>query len=265
MNKHLVCIDSDGCAMDTMTIKHLKCFGPCMVEEWGLEEYKQPILDKWNDINLYTKTRGINRFKGLVKILEFVNENYREIDDIKTLRDWTIETPALSENALRERIAKGSALILEKALSWSIKTNLAIDALLPEEKKAFKYVRESILKAKENCDIAIVSSANRKAMEEEWNREGLMPYISHCLAQDSGTKEICLKKLKELGYESILMVGDALGDLEAARNAGVLFYPILCRSEEESWQEFYNDVVEEFLNDEYQQDKYIDGFIANLE
>ena len=32
---YLVCIDSDGCAMDTMDIKHHRCFGPCMVEEWG--------------------------------------------------------------------------------------------------------------------------------------------------------------------------------------------------------------------------------------
>ena len=25
---YLVCVDSDGCAMDTMDIKHFKCFGP---------------------------------------------------------------------------------------------------------------------------------------------------------------------------------------------------------------------------------------------
>lgn len=24
----LICVDSDGCAMDTMDIKHIKCFGP---------------------------------------------------------------------------------------------------------------------------------------------------------------------------------------------------------------------------------------------
>ena len=34
---YLICIDSDGCAMDTMDIKHYRCFGPCMVAEWGLE------------------------------------------------------------------------------------------------------------------------------------------------------------------------------------------------------------------------------------
>ncbi len=29
----LVCVDSDGCAMDTMDSKHYRCFGPCMVAE----------------------------------------------------------------------------------------------------------------------------------------------------------------------------------------------------------------------------------------
>ena len=37
----LVCVDSDGCAMDTMNCKHFHCFGPCMVTEWGLEEWKR--------------------------------------------------------------------------------------------------------------------------------------------------------------------------------------------------------------------------------
>jgi hypothetical protein len=30
----LVCVDSDGCVMDTMNCKHFHCFGPCMVAEW---------------------------------------------------------------------------------------------------------------------------------------------------------------------------------------------------------------------------------------
>ena len=34
----LICIDSDGCAMDTMDIKHIKCFGPCMINQWNLEK-----------------------------------------------------------------------------------------------------------------------------------------------------------------------------------------------------------------------------------
>ena len=61
---YLICVDSDGCAMDTMDVKHFRCFGPCMVEEWSLQAWADAILARWNDINLYTMTRGINRFKG---------------------------------------------------------------------------------------------------------------------------------------------------------------------------------------------------------
>ena len=32
---YLVCVDSDGCVMDTMNCKHFNCFGPCMVTEWA--------------------------------------------------------------------------------------------------------------------------------------------------------------------------------------------------------------------------------------
>ena len=43
---YLVCVDSDGCAMDTMNCKHFHCFGPCMVDEWGLEAWGQEILHR---------------------------------------------------------------------------------------------------------------------------------------------------------------------------------------------------------------------------
>ena len=39
---YLICVDSDGCAMDTMNIKHIRCFGPCLVEEWGLQNWECP-------------------------------------------------------------------------------------------------------------------------------------------------------------------------------------------------------------------------------
>ena len=31
------CVGSDGCAMDTMNIRRIRCFSPCMAEERGLE------------------------------------------------------------------------------------------------------------------------------------------------------------------------------------------------------------------------------------
>ena len=77
---YLICVDSDGCAMDTMNIKHIKCFGPCMVEEWGLQRWEKEILERWNEINLFTETRGINRFKGLAIALQEINEKYCPFD-----------------------------------------------------------------------------------------------------------------------------------------------------------------------------------------
>ena len=64
---YLVCVDSDGCAMDTMDIKHKKCFGPCLIEVWNLQQWEEEILDRWYEINLYSELRGINRNKGIIK------------------------------------------------------------------------------------------------------------------------------------------------------------------------------------------------------
>ena len=71
----LVCVDSDGCAMDTMDIKHFNCFGPCIISEWNLFEFEKEILERWNVINLYSMTRGVNRFKGLAMMLKEIDES----------------------------------------------------------------------------------------------------------------------------------------------------------------------------------------------
>ena len=81
VKKHdfLICVDSDGCAVDTMDITHQLCFGPRMVDEWGLDEWRDKIQARWEEINLYSMTRGINRFLGLVMALEEINETYCKI------------------------------------------------------------------------------------------------------------------------------------------------------------------------------------------
>ena len=35
--EYLVCIDSDGCAFDTMEIKHKECFCPAYINYFGLQ------------------------------------------------------------------------------------------------------------------------------------------------------------------------------------------------------------------------------------
>ena len=266
---YLICVDSDGCAMDTMDIKHIRCFGPCMVKEWGLEQWESQILHRWNEINLYTLTRGINRFKGLSLALREINDTYMPIEDIDMLEAWVRETKELSNAALTRAIQSSDSIVLRKALSWSQSVNQAIDRLPFELKKPFDGVREGLKAAHEYADVVIVSSANRQAVVEEWQEYGLLDYVDEIMAQDVGSKAFCIREMLKKGYstDKVMMVGDALGDYEAACKNGVFYYPILVRNEKKSWVELKSVAVEKLTNGqfagEYQQQK-IDQFMQNL-
>ena len=265
----LICIDSDGCAIDTMDIKHIKCFGPCMVTEWNLEEWKEPILERWNEVNLYTLTRGINRFKGLAVALIEINEKYITIEGLDEFVRWTEETKELSNESLEVEIEKTNNICLKKALEWSKSVNKSIDLLSDDEKCPFEGVKEAIILAKKVADIAIVSSANEKAVLDEWSQHGLLESVDIVLTQNIGSKAYCINKLIEKGYSrnNVLMVGDALGDLKAAEENEVLYYPIMVRKEKESWFRFTKDILERFTNNLYNgkyQEKVIAEFKANL-
>lgn len=265
----LVCVDSDGCAMDTMDIKHIRCFGPCMVEEWGLKQWKTEILDRWNEINLYTMTRGINRYKGLSMALQEIDQKYRPIEDLDTLAEWVKTSPELSNGALQSAIDQKDSISLKKALSWSKAVNASINQLPEEEKRPFEGVKEALALAHEKVDVAIVSSANPDAVLEEWERFGLLEYTDIVLAQDAGSKAYCISELLKAGYEKdhVLMCGDAPGDLKAAEQNGVFYYPILVRREKESWDEFRESALGKLLEGsyegDYQQEK-INAFVENL-
>ncbi|HHD2752392.1 TPA: HAD family hydrolase [Clostridium perfringens] len=265
----LICIDSDGCAIDTMDIKHIKCFGPCMITEWNLEEWKETILERWNEVNLYTLTRGINRFKGLAVALIEINEKYVTIEGLDEFIRWTEETTELSNESLEAEIEKTNNICVKKALEWSKSVNQSIDLLSDDEKCPFEGVKEAIIAAKKVADIAIVSSANEKAVLDEWNKHGLLENVDIVLTQNIGSKAYCINKLIEKGYSrnNVLMVGDALGDLKAAEENEVLYYPIMVRKEKESWIRFTNDVLERFTSNLYYgeyQEKVIAEFKANL-
>lgn len=228
----LLCVDSDGCAMDTMNIKHFRCFGPCFADEWGLGAGRDAALKRWNEINLFSMTRGINRFLGLAHIL---TELFPDDQNVTAFFRWANNSKELSERAVEAHAAENP--VFQKALSWSRAVNKAIGALSDEEKTAFRGVREVLEEAHKSFDIAVVSSANYAAVEEEWRRSGLLPHVDVLTTQQDGSKAHCISELLKKGYtpRSVVMCGDAPGDERAANENGVFFYPILVRSEEASW------------------------------
>ncbi len=240
---YLVCVDSDGCVMDTMNCKHFHCFGPCMVTEWGLEEWKEEILERWNVINLFSMTRGINRFKGLAMALAEIDKQYTPITGIEALVHWADTAPALSNDGVAKAAAEATdpdaKLVLEKALSWSKAVNAAIVELDESLKIPYEGAKEGLAAAHQFADVAMVSSANRDAVEEEWGKFGLLEHTDIVLAQDIGSKAACIKEMLKFGYDlnKVVMVGDAPGDCDAAEKNNVHYYPILVNHEKESWDE----------------------------
>ncbi|MFT8349116.1 HAD family hydrolase [Clostridium saccharoperbutylacetonicum] len=264
----LVCVDSDGCAMDTMDVKHIKCFGPKIVEVWGLQVIEEKFLETWNYINLYSKTRGINRFKGLVKIFEVLTAEGMKMPEFSSIKKWTETTPELSNPALEKVIEESKDDQLIKALEWSNGVNKAIRELHNED-KPFPYVKEGLEIISKKADIAIVSSANGGAVMEEWTRHELAPSVQVMLGQEVGTKAACIAGLKEKNFsnDKVLMVGDAPGDLEAALKNGVLYYPILVGKEEFSWKRLATEALEKLMDGTYKgeyQEKLIDEFNSSL-
>lgn len=268
---YLVCVDSDGCAMDTMNIKHFRCFGPCMIDEWDLGEWRDELLAYWNDVNLYTMTRGVNRFKGLAMTLRKVNAEYVPVEDVADIIDWAENAKELSNGALERAIAdKPESVSLRKALAWSIAVNKSITELTEEEIRPFPLAREALAFAHERADVAIVSSANLDAVLEEWKKHGLLEHTDIVLAQNAGSKAACIAALLEKGYEkeNVLMCGDAPGDLAAAEKNGVGYFPILVNRERESWEEFMATAFERLLDQTYRgeyENKKKNEFKNNLD
>ena len=81
-----------------------------------------------------------------------------------------------------------------------------------------------------------------------------MQYVHQLCAQEDGTKKECIRALEKY-YEkgNVLMIGDAPGDLDAAHSNGALFYPIRPGEEMQSWKEFTNTYLDEFLAGTYAQ------------
>ena len=266
----LVCIDSDGCAIDSMNIKHINCFGPEMVDEWNLHQWAGEILESWNRVNLFSMTRGINRFKGLLTALREIDESYVRVEDLSDFANWVESTNELSNSSLSRAIeANPHSICLKKALAWSNAVNESIKKLPEEEVLPFGMVKEALIFAHEKADIAIVSSANLGAIMDEWERHALLPHVDLVLAQNSGTKAYCIRELLKKGYDpaKVVMCGDAPGDMDAAKVNGVFYYPIKVNLEKESRTEFidvaFGKLLDGSYSGEYQSAK-IDEFIDNL-
>lgn len=265
MTKAIFCVDSDGCAINTMTFKHEVFMAPIAYEKFNLESVidREDFMQDWMHVNLYTNFRGANRFKSLVNMLDRIGypANYN------ALSKWVNEASQLSMTSLRQEIDKvGPDPSLVTALEWSQACNDGIHSYESEDYRAFDGVKESLAALAPHGPLYVVSTANKPNISAEWRDNDLDQYVSDYYCQEAGPKYDTLKGLVEAGNDSdyIIMIGDSPGDLEAAERAGVQFYPILVGQESQSWAHFVDQELENFLQGDYDSAYYGQVFRDHL-
>ncbi len=248
-------IDSDGCAFDTMEIKHKECFCPATVKHFDLQAASKYVRQAWDFVNLYSKQRGVNRFPALVSVLDLLRERKEvqargvAVPELPRLRQWIQEETRLGNPALKKLVAETGDSELTQVLRWSEAINAAI-ADMVYGVPPFPYVREFLDKARAKADLVVVSQTPFDALQREWEEHGIDGYLRTIAGQEMGTKVEHLQMAAGGKYpkENILMIGDAYGDLKAAQGVDALFYPILPGQEEDSWQRFYEEGLDRFFN-----------------
>ena len=254
-------IDSDGCAFDTMELKHKECFIPNIVKEWKLQAISKYTREAAEFVNLYSKWRGINRFPALVMAFDLLKERPEvlkrnvKIPDDKSLRDFIDSGKPLGNPSLKKEVEETGDEILSQALRWSEAVNRAI-ADMVEGVPPFPYIRESLEKLQSKADMIVVSATPTAALTKEWKEHDIAKYMRLIAGQELGSKKEHLNLAASGKYKNdhILMIGDAPGDMKAAKANNVLFFPINPGYEEESWEFFAKEALDVFLSGKYAGD-----------
>jgi phosphoglycolate phosphatase-like HAD superfamily hydrolase len=251
-------IDSDGCAFDTMEIKHKECFIPNIIRYWGLQPVSKYAREAAEFVNLYSKWRGINRWPALIMVFELLRERpevqqrHAAIPQGARIQEFIKSGLPLGNPALKELVQKTGDPELTQALAWSEAVNRTIEEMV-KGVPPFPYVRESLEALAKVADLIVVSATPGEALVREWQEHDIAPYARVIAGQEMGSKKEHLQFAAKGKYPPghILMIGDALGDLQAAQANGALFFPINPGDEDKSWERFYKEGRAKFLAGEF--------------
>ena len=228
----LVCMDSDGCVMDTVRIKHSTVMCPELIRVFALDDYAEFITAAWDEINLHTITRGISRFESVRLVFDRLKNRGIEIPGSEDIAAWVDTANELSTASLQRELQKTGSQALEPTF------------------EPFPGVEESLRQLHAVADVAVVSAANESAIASEWKRYGLARHADVIFGQEVGSKANSIATMLACGYESrkVMMVGDAMGDAQAAAANGVAFVPILPGREADSWRRLQEEALPKLLH-----------------
>ena len=253
-------IDSDGCIFDSMEIKHQECFTPMFTKHFHLQAVSKYAREVWQFVNLYSKTRGANRFPALVRAVKLLGARPQvqargvKMPDIAPLEEWIARETKLGNATLDAEVARGNTG-LEQVKRWSDAVNKAVKDIV-EGVPPFPLVRETLQKINASADAMCISQTPAEALKREWAEHGIDQYVAIIAGQEMGTKTEHLQFATGGKYAAnkVLMIGDAPGDFNAARKNNALFYPIIPGREEVSWERLHNEALARFFAGTYAGD-----------
>ena len=262
-HEFLIAIDSDGCAFDTMEIKHKECFIPNIIKYWDLQPVSKYARAAAEFVNLYSTWRGINRFPALLMVFDLLNDwdkvQEREFrcPDVASLREWVAKESKLG-NPVLEAYCKAHPddPVMARALEWSKAVNRTVADIVQGGLPPFPYVRECLEKAHVRADMLVCSQTPTEALTREWQEQGVDTYVFAIAGQEMGKKSEHIGFAAQGRYEhtKMLMIGDAPGDMKAARANNALFFPINPGDEDKSWKRLYEEGLDKFFAGEFAGD-----------
>src|SRR5260370_41015939 len=128
-------IDSDGCVFDSMEIKHKECFAPMFIKHFHLQAVSKYARETWEFVNLYSKSRGANRFPALSRVLNLLRARPEVIarnvavPANRALDEWIARETKLGNAALAAEVKNGNQA-LARVKAWSDAGNAGIEALV---------------------------------------------------------------------------------------------------------------------------------------
>jgi phosphoglycolate phosphatase-like HAD superfamily hydrolase len=249
----LVAIDSDGCAFDTMELKHKECFAPHLINTYNLQPISKYARETWEFFNLYSKGRGTNRFPAVVKTMEWllarpeVQARGAKIRVPIGLIRWFQQETRLGNPALKQAVERTGDPDLKQALEWSLAVNDQIERFV-HGVPPFPYVRECLENLRPKADMLVCSATPGEALTREWQEHQIDGYVAAICGQEVGSKKEILAVAQKYKPGRALMVGDAPGDQQAAEANGALFFPIMPGDEDQSWRRLLDEGIGRFFD-----------------
>jgi len=267
-------IDSDGCVFDTMEVKHKEFFCPNTVKYFGLFAISKYVRETWEFVNLYSVTRGINRFPALIRVMDMLAERPEikelgfKIPDMEPLREWIAGETRLGNPVFREYVMSNPHPALEPVLKWTLAVNEEIAKWL-RNTPPFPYARKSIERLSTLADAIVVSQTPHEALVREWEEHSIDRYVKAIAGQEHGTKteHITMAAKGKYPDDRILMIGDAPGDYKAALGNNALFFPVVPGHENRSWKLFFDEGLDRFIAGTYKgdyQERLLEEFRESL-